>query len=82
LLGLKYDDLLMETPEVTEAIRRLHPDEQIARQQRLKIAFDLSVKQDFLPKEKWLKPEEDLPYLRPIIQEVIQEKKEREAFRK
>lgn len=72
----------METPEVTEAIRRLPVSEQIARMDRLKVAFDLSVKSDYLPEEKWLKPEEDLPYLRPIVEEVVQEKKEREAFRK
>ncbi len=72
----------METPEVVEAIRRLPIAEQIARQKRLKIAFDLNMKQDFLPVEKWTKPEEDENYLRPWIDDVMKEKKEREAFYK
>ena len=72
----------METPEVEEAIRRLPTGEQIERQNRLKVAFDLSVKQELLPKDKWITPNEDKPYLRPILKEVLEERKEREAFRK
>jgi ubiquinol-cytochrome c reductase subunit 7 len=61
-LGLIVDDLRIETPQVLEAIRRLPEAQQIERIRRIKVAFDLNLKQQILPKEKWTKPFEDVPY--------------------
>merc|ERR1712188_342889 len=42
--GLRYQDVLVETPVVVEAIRRLPPLEQELRTRRLKIANDCAIK--------------------------------------
>ncbi|XP_057331316.1 cytochrome b-c1 complex subunit 7-like [Microplitis mediator] len=77
--GLMHDDVLYETPEVKEAIRRLPQDLQDARVFRIVRAMQLSCQKDVLPKEQWTKYEEDVRYLRPYLEEVkreIAEKKE------
>eukprot|EP01094_Clydonella_sp_ATCC50884_P023827 TRINITY_DN5808_c0_g1_i1.p2 TRINITY_DN5808_c0_g1~~TRINITY_DN5808_c0_g1_i1.p2 ORF type:complete len:109 (-),score=27.24 TRINITY_DN5808_c0_g1_i1:274-600(-) len=79
--GLKYHDLLVETPQVVEAIRRLPPIEQEMRTRRLKIANDCCIKQVMLPPDQWTKPEEDTPYLKQYLAEVEQDFKDMEAFR-
>ena len=52
------------------------------RARRMHVATDLSLKNKVLPREMWTRPEEDVPYLRRYLNEVIQEEREREAFRK
>ncbi|XP_028400528.1 cytochrome b-c1 complex subunit 7-like [Dendronephthya gigantea] len=81
-LGLRKDDLMNEedTPELTEAVRRLPEEEQNLRLFRIKRALDLSMKHQLLPKEEWTKPEEDVEYLSPILDSVIEERKERERW--
>merc|ERR1711907_313664 len=79
--GLRYQDLLVETPVVVEAIRRLPPLEQELRTRRLKIANDCAIKQQLLPAHLQTKPEEDVPYLSDLLEEVEQEFKDRESFR-
>merc|ERR1712146_286282 len=54
--GLRYQDLLVETPVVVEAIRRLPPLEQELRTRRLKIANDCAIKQQLLPAHLQTKP--------------------------
>lgn len=78
--GLKYQDLLVETKDVDEALRRLPMHEQVMRARRIKLASDLALKQTILPKEQWTKPEEDVAYLTPYLDEVFTEKRDREAF--
>ncbi|XP_070533996.1 cytochrome b-c1 complex subunit 7-like [Ptychodera flava] len=81
-LGLLRDDLIRETPEVKEAIRRLPEDVNNARLFRIKRALDLSLKHRVLPEEQWTKFEEDKPYLLPIIEEVQKEWKEMHEWNK
>ncbi|KAI9594126.1 cytochrome b-c1 complex subunit 7 [Syncephalis fuscata] len=80
-LGLRYDDLLIEeTDAVQEAIRRLPEEEQLARAYRFRRAFQLSLQHSELPKAEWTKPEEDIRYLSPVVEQVEREFAERKAF--
>merc|ERR1712195_21951 len=47
--GLRYEDILVETPEVREALRRLSPEAKEGRSQRYRRAIDLSFKKHYLP---------------------------------
>lgn len=48
--GLKFDDLMIEEdPDVAEAVRRLTPEQQLARKRRQLRAFDISLKKTPLP---------------------------------
>lgn len=48
--GLKFDDLMIEENEdVAEAVRRLTPEQQLARKRRQFRAFDISLKKTPLP---------------------------------
>mmetsp|Transcript_14970 Transcript_14970/g.25567 ORF Transcript_14970/g.25567 Transcript_14970/m.25567 type:complete len:138 (-) Transcript_14970:216-629(-) len=48
-IGLRYEDLIIETPDVQEALRRLPPDVLEARHKRILRAGDLSAKHTYLP---------------------------------
>ncbi|XP_011298108.1 cytochrome b-c1 complex subunit 7-like [Fopius arisanus] len=78
--GLRHDDCLYETPEVQEAIRRLPAHVYDERTFRLVRAMQLSCNKVVLPKEQWTKREEDVHYLRPYLDEVLKEKKEKEDW--
>ncbi|KAL0947163.1 hypothetical protein HGRIS_013290 [Hohenbuehelia grisea] len=79
--GLKYDDLLVEErDDVQRAIGRLTTREGYDRAYRFKRASQCSVLQKQLPKEEWIKPEEDVRYLRPHVVEVEKENLERQAW--
>lgn len=65
--GLLYDDLLIETPQVKEALRRLPPhlyDERVYRVQR---AMQANLRKEVLPEEKWTKFEDVSGYLFHLI---------------
>ena len=79
-VGLLSDDMLQETPDVKEAIRRLPKDVQDERNFRLAVAIDLSCAKSVLPKEQWTTPEKDDPYLQPYLIQVWKENKEREEW--
>ncbi|CAG8729047.1 20852_t:CDS:2 [Dentiscutata erythropus] len=80
-LGLRYDDISSDDGDITkEALKRISPKEQDLRTYRIRNAFQLSLQHDILPKEKWTKPEDDVRYLSPHIDEVVKEEEEREAF--
>ncbi|KAJ7337981.1 hypothetical protein JRQ81_010507 [Phrynocephalus forsythii] len=81
-IGLMRDDLLIEDDDVKEAIRRLPEDVYNERIFRMKRAMDLTMKHQILPKEQWVKYEEDKRYLEPYLKEVIRERLEREAWEK
>ena len=49
--GLKYEDLLVEVPDVEKALKRIPDEVLLEREQRIKRAFDLSVKRKTLPYE-------------------------------
>ncbi|CAG8585923.1 1872_t:CDS:2, partial [Acaulospora morrowiae] len=80
-LGLRYDDIIIEeNSTVQEALRRLSPQETDLRNIRIRNAYQLSLTHKILPKEKWTKPEEDVRFLTPIIEQVAFEEAERESF--
>ncbi|KAJ9623574.1 Cytochrome b-c1 complex subunit 7 [Taxawa tesnikishii (nom. ined.)] len=78
-LGLRADDLIPEESEtVLLALKRLPPKEAYDRVFRMRRAFQCSLSHQLLPKEEQTKPEEDYPYLSPIIKEIEAERAERE----
>jgi len=80
-VGLRYDDLLVEErPDVQRAISRLTPREQYDRAYRFKLASQASVQHKELPKEQWVKPEDDIRYLRPHLEDVVREDQERQVW--
>ncbi|PHH77342.1 hypothetical protein CDD80_713 [Ophiocordyceps camponoti-rufipedis] len=80
-LGLRYDDLLEEEREAVQiALKRLSPKEAYDRVYRLRRSTQLSYQHKLLPKEQWTKPEEDTPYLRPLVEQVEAELAEKNAF--
>ena len=79
---MQYEDILKETPLVDEALRRLPEPELVARDQRLKRAFDLSHKKVYLDPKDYSDPVyNNHYYLSDILESVKQEKDERDAFR-
>jgi len=77
-LGLRYDDLIPEESEtVLLALKRLSAKESYDRVYRLRRAFQCSLAHQLLPMEQRTKPEEDVPYLSPIIREIEAEARER-----
>ncbi|KAI1140431.1 putative ubiquinol--cytochrome-c reductase [Hypoxylon sp. FL0543] len=80
-LGLRADDLIVEENEkVIKALKRLPPKEAYDRVYRLRRAFQASATHKLLPKEEWTKPEEDVPYLQPLIDQIHAEEKEKQAL--
>ncbi|EGP83155.1 unnamed protein product [Zymoseptoria tritici ST99CH_1A5] len=78
-LGLRADDLIPEeSPEVQLALKRLSPKEAYDRVFRMRRAVQCSIAHQLLPKHEWTKPEQDYPYLSPIVQEIEKEVGERE----
>ncbi|XP_060554227.1 uncharacterized protein LOC132715255 [Ruditapes philippinarum] len=76
--GLMIDDMIrMDTDETKEAKSRLSTDLAAERQFRISRAMTLNASNQFLPKEEWMTPEKDVPYLRDLIREVQAEKRER-----
>ncbi|XP_076752355.1 cytochrome b-c1 complex subunit 7 [Xylocopa sonorina] len=78
--GLHKDDIIHETDDVVEALKRLPPDVMEARIFRIVRAAQLDCQKQILPKEQWTKFEEDKPYLLPHVMDVIKERKEREQW--
>ncbi|KAI0595899.1 cytochrome b-c1 complex subunit 7 [Biscogniauxia sp. FL1348] len=80
-LGLKYDDLILEENEdVLKAVQRLSPKDSYDRVYRIRRAYQCSVSHKLLPKDQWTKPEEDVPYLSPILEQIKAEHKEKAAL--
>jgi len=78
--GLRFEDLLIETPDVREALFRLPKGVLAARDDRIKRALVLNTGGDELPKAAWTREEDDLPYLAPYLSLSVQERRDREAF--
>ncbi|GAB7342068.1 hypothetical protein MBLNU457_g0350t1 [Dothideomycetes sp. NU457] len=77
-LGLRADDLIPEESEtVLAALKRLPPKEAYDRVFRMRRAFQCSLAHQLLPPAEQTKPEDDYPYLSPIIKEIEAEKRER-----
>lgn len=81
LIGLRYDDVLREeTDIIREAVNRLPDNEGYERVYRMKVAFQYSLSHTIATKDTALKPEDDVRYLTPIIDEVAAEFAEKEDF--
>jgi ubiquinol-cytochrome c reductase subunit 7 len=83
--GLYHDDPLTETADVKEALRRLPAHLLDERQFRLQRAIHCSMNKTVLPKEEWVTYEDNLEkgyYLQDLLQEVVKERAEREAWNK
>ncbi|KAF9982797.1 Cytochrome b-c1 complex subunit 7 [Modicella reniformis] len=80
-LGLRYDDIIREeTDIIREAINRLPEEELYGRAFRMKTACQYSLSHTIATGDKVLKPEEDVRYLTPVIDEVASEFAEKEDF--
>lgn len=83
LLGLYRDDCLYEEhPDVQEALRRLPKHVIDERNFRLIRAIQLDINRKILPKEEWIRYEDDVLYLTPIVDQVRIERLEREKWDK
>jgi len=77
-LGLRADDLIPEENNTVQlALKRLPPKEAYDRVFRLRRAFQCSLSHQLLPPSEHTKPEEDVLYLTPIIEEIEAENKEK-----
>jgi len=73
-----YDDIIAEENEtVRRALGRLPPRLTYDRVYRQRRAMQCSLSHTLLPAEEWTKPEDDIRYLRPYIEEVERENAER-----
>jgi len=79
--GLRFEDILIESPEIARALTLLPKDVLSDRDDRIKQAFVLSAGGDMLPKEQQTKPQDDVPYLAPYLHLVVQENLDRKHFR-
>ena len=83
LTGLKAQDLLIEYPDVEEALERAgraNPALIVARNRRLARAVDLSLKNKPLPQAVQAKLDVFDNYLDPYLEEVRREREEREIL--
>ncbi|GAA5836956.1 hypothetical protein JCM11251_004458 [Rhodosporidiobolus azoricus] len=77
-VGLKYDDILIEENDTVQtALGRLSERQSYDRAFRLRQASQCSIAHADLPKAQWVKPEEDVRYLKPLVKEVEEEVSER-----
>ncbi|KAL0476046.1 complex III subunit 7 [Neurospora intermedia] len=80
-MGLRADDLISEENEtVLAALQRLSPKESYDRIYRIRRATQLSLTHKLLPKNEWTTQEEDVPYLRPLIDQIEAELAEKDAL--
>ncbi|KAL5611952.1 hypothetical protein BROUX41_000481 [Berkeleyomyces rouxiae] len=80
-LGLKADDLWEEENEIAQlALKRLSEKQHYDRIYRIRRAVQCSYQNKLLPKSEWTKPEDDMPYLEPIINDIRAEMAERKAL--
>lgn len=74
----RADDLISEENEtVALALKRLPASDSYDRVFRIRRAMQASLTQKLIPKAEWTKPEEDVPYLTPLIAQIEAEAKER-----
>ena len=80
---MRRDDLIFDDdPDVEEALRRIPSEELDLRNFRIKRALDINLKQSILPEHEWTTDDTDISYLDHVIEQVKQERKERELWDK
>ncbi|KAF8469071.1 cytochrome b-c1 complex subunit 7 [Kalaharituber pfeilii] len=78
-IGLVGDDLISEESDVVQqALKRLPPKVAYDRVYRMRRAMQCSLTQSQLPQHEQTKPEDDVPYLQPYIEEILREQRERQ----
>ena len=56
---MRYDDIIAEeNTTVQEALKRIPRHEYDQRTLRIRNAYQLSIRHEILPRDKWIKPEE------------------------
>ncbi|KAK0708780.1 cytochrome b-c1 complex subunit 7 [Apiosordaria backusii] len=75
-----YRQMGLRKPRRPQGPRPPPPKDSYDRIYRIRRAIQLSIQQKILPKNEWTKPEEDVPYLSPILQAIEAEAKEKEAL--
>ncbi|TFJ84295.1 hypothetical protein NSK_004286 [Nannochloropsis salina CCMP1776] len=78
--GLRYQDLFLEDQAVTKAIHHLSPEEQLARERRIKRAIEISLKKKYLPADLQKMQTPLKPYLSHALDEVEAEETERKLL--
>lgn len=78
--GLRYDDVLIESPPVQKAVSWMSKEDQIARERRLTRAADLGFKRTYLPQELQEIQEPMNHYLHEDIKEATTLEQEREEL--
>jgi len=79
--GLRFEDILLETPAIQEALHRLPAEVLSDRDDRMKGAFVASSSGDILKPEKQTTKETDIPYLAPYLEITMNEFRDRNHFR-
>ena len=75
-IGIKYEDLLVENDDMEKALNRIPHEVKIQREQRIKRAFDCSVKRKTIPAENQPSKHEVLDMY--LAKEMDQAKEDRE----
>eukprot|EP00996_Jenningsia_fusiforme_P003013 NODE_3819_length_911_cov_31.309745_g3513_i0.p1 GENE.NODE_3819_length_911_cov_31.309745_g3513_i0~~NODE_3819_length_911_cov_31.309745_g3513_i0.p1 ORF type:complete len:236 (+),score=60.15 NODE_3819_length_911_cov_31.309745_g3513_i0:26-709(+) len=81
LMGLMLDDLMTpqshdSDPFLEEAIRRLPYAQRTERERRLMRAYDMMIRREELDEPDWTHPEDDVAYLIPYYNMVVDEHRE------
>ncbi len=75
----RADDLIPEESETVQlALKRLSPRTSYDRVYRIRRATQLSLQHKLLQRSQWTKPDDDVPYLLPLIKEIEAELAEKE----
>lgn len=78
--GLRYDDILMEHPDVQNALKYIPKSEVIARNRRIKRAQHLSLTHTYLPKEVQAAQTPLKGYLSEAVEEQRKLREERDKL--
>lgn len=62
------------------ALKRLPKPEAYDRVYRLRVAFQCSLTHTLLPRSQWVKQEQDIRYISPILNDVVKEMGERDEL--
>ncbi|CCK70682.1 ubiquinol--cytochrome-c reductase subunit 7 KNAG_0F00100 [Huiozyma naganishii CBS 8797] len=80
-LGLRYNDLFSEeNPIVQTALRRLPEEQSYSRNYRIIRAHQSELTHHLVPRNEWVKAQEDVHYLLPYILEAESEAAEKDSL--
>lgn len=79
-VGLLFHDVRQITPDFIKAVRRLPRELTEQRDFRMSRALHLAAARSILPRDEWLKYEDDIPYLKPYMDIIAQENEDRTSW--